>query len=358
MAFLLLAITTNYNLHSKNIVHMTQGSNELHFFYDAQNKPAVVVLNGTPYSYVKNLQGDIVAILDGNGTAVVQYQYDAWGRQISRDVVAGNSNAAALSTLNPFRYRGYVYDEETGLYYLRNRYYASTQCRFVSPDSYLLGNKGRFGNNCYLYCNSIPTVFADPNGTDFEYVGFGVQIEGTFGVYGANAGGGIEAIVYRHTTEAEDYGYVVAIYVYGECGVAPASDATIETMQALADTLLGSADELVLMGAGAGDSTLKTAVQAKLPQQLASASISVFAVYANEDEGFNGAHDYTGIFKSVSGNVWHVKGSHAWSPSCKTIGLGATTSTGFGIGYSKSDYYLLFTTGDKCEQCKPWHPHK
>lgn len=66
---------TRYTLHSKNVVHMTQGSNELHFFYDAQNKPAVVVYNGTPYSYVKNLQGDIVAILDSNKNAVVQYRY-------------------------------------------------------------------------------------------------------------------------------------------------------------------------------------------------------------------------------------------------------------------------------------------
>ena len=64
---------TKYTLHGKNIVHMTQGSNELHFFYDAQNKPAVVVYNGTPYSYVKNLQGDIVAILDSNKNVVIRY---------------------------------------------------------------------------------------------------------------------------------------------------------------------------------------------------------------------------------------------------------------------------------------------
>ena len=57
-------VVTKYTLHGKNIVHMTSGSDELHFFYDAQNKPAVVVYNGTPYSYVKNLQGDVVALLD------------------------------------------------------------------------------------------------------------------------------------------------------------------------------------------------------------------------------------------------------------------------------------------------------
>ena len=66
-----------------------------------------------------HLQGDIVAILDSNGTAVVQYKYDAWGRQIDCTFETGNDETEALSTLNPFRYRGYVYDEETGLYYLR-----------------------------------------------------------------------------------------------------------------------------------------------------------------------------------------------------------------------------------------------
>ena len=70
-------VVTKYTLHGKNIVHMTQGENELHFFYDAQNKPAVVVYDGTPYSYVKNLQGDIVALLDTTGAAVVSYTYDA-----------------------------------------------------------------------------------------------------------------------------------------------------------------------------------------------------------------------------------------------------------------------------------------
>ena len=139
---------TKYTLHGKNIVHMTQGSNELHFFYDAQNKPAVVVYNGTPYTYVNNLQGDIVAILDSYGIAVVQYRYDAWDRQISCDVAAGNSNAAALSTLNPFRYRGYVYDEETGFYYLKSRYYNTEIHRFCNVDALF------DSLNLYEYCQN------------------------------------------------------------------------------------------------------------------------------------------------------------------------------------------------------------
>ena len=92
---------------------MTSGTDELHFFYDAQNRPAVVVYNGTAYAYVKSLQGDIVAILDEAGAVVVSYVYDAWGTPIDKS----GTLAETLGTLNPFRYRGYVYDEETGLYY-------------------------------------------------------------------------------------------------------------------------------------------------------------------------------------------------------------------------------------------------
>lgn len=69
-------VTTNYTLNGKNIVHMTQGSNELHFFYDAQGKPAMVRFNGTDYFYVFNLQGDVVAMIDINGTHVVEYHYE------------------------------------------------------------------------------------------------------------------------------------------------------------------------------------------------------------------------------------------------------------------------------------------
>ncbi len=153
------AVETNYTLHGKNIVHMTQGSNELHFFYDAQNKPAVVVFNGTPYSYVKNLQGDIVAILDSTGSVVVEYKYDAWGKPFEPT----GSMKDDLGKLNPFRYRGYVYDEETGLYYLRSRFYVSSHSRFLNMDSVLPCASFRLGNP-YTYCGNSPVRNTDQSG--------------------------------------------------------------------------------------------------------------------------------------------------------------------------------------------------
>ena len=151
---------TKYTLHGKNIVHMTQGSNELHFFYDAQNKPAVVVYNGTPYTYVKNLQGDIVAILDSSKNVVVSYVYDAWGRPIS----CSGTMASTLGKINPFRYRGYVYDEETGLYYLMSRYYNSSLCRFIIVDKYAAIGQGTLGQNAFAYCLNDPVSMRDKDG--------------------------------------------------------------------------------------------------------------------------------------------------------------------------------------------------
>ena len=161
-------VVTKYTLHGKNVVHMTRGNDELHFFYDAQNKPAVVVLNGTSYSYVKNLQGDIVAVLDGNGTAVVQYKYDAWGRQIDCTFEAGNDEAEALSTLNPFRYRGYVYDEETEIYYLGSRYYCSLHAHWLSADCFIGVNCDHVTNNVYVYCGNNPIIRRDTSGCSWK----------------------------------------------------------------------------------------------------------------------------------------------------------------------------------------------
>ena len=154
-------IVTNYTLHGKNVVHLTRGNDELHFFYDAQNEPAVMVYNGTPYSYVKNLQGDIVAILDANGAVVVSYVYDAWGSPISKT----GTLASTLGTVQPFRYRGYVYDEETELYYLRSRYYNPVLCRFVNSDI-LIGRGKSLSHNLYAYCSNRVVCYADASGLE------------------------------------------------------------------------------------------------------------------------------------------------------------------------------------------------
>ena len=146
-------VNTDYTLHGKNIVHMTRESDTMHFWYDAQNRPAIVNYNGTKYAYILNLQGDVVGIQNSAGTEVVRYTYDSWGKPISTT----GTMAATLGFINPFRYRGYVYDEETGLYYLRSRYYNPEWNRFVNADSVVV-------RNCFAYCSDSPVSNVDITG--------------------------------------------------------------------------------------------------------------------------------------------------------------------------------------------------
>ncbi len=66
---------------------------------------------------------------------MVSYYYDSWGKPTSTT----GTLKASLGALNPFRYRGYIYDEETGFYYLNSRYYDPETGRFINADdvSYL-----------------------------------------------------------------------------------------------------------------------------------------------------------------------------------------------------------------------------
>ena len=156
-------VATKYTLHGKNVVHMTSGADELHFFYDAQNRPAVVVYNGTAYAYVKSLQGDIVAILDENGNTVVSYGYDAWGAPLW----CTGELAETLGKVQPFRYRGYVFDEETGLYYLRSRYYNPQWGRFANADA-LIGAGKLLSHNLFAYCSNCSVCYTDASGFEEE----------------------------------------------------------------------------------------------------------------------------------------------------------------------------------------------
>ena len=105
-------VETRYVLNGKQLTHLHRGNDWMHFFYDAQGRPVKVRYNGTIYSYILNFQGDIVGIIDTDGNVVVEYKYDAWGKAL----FTTGSLAGTLGNLNPFRYRGYVYDEETRMY--------------------------------------------------------------------------------------------------------------------------------------------------------------------------------------------------------------------------------------------------
>ena len=133
----------------------------LDFIYDESGKPFALKYStdGTTfdtYYYVLNLQGDVVKLIQANGHVVAHYTYDAWGYILSS---GGN-----LAAVNPLRYRGYYYDNETGFYYLQSRYYDPANRRFISADVYASTGQGFLGTNMFAYCNNKPIINSDPSG--------------------------------------------------------------------------------------------------------------------------------------------------------------------------------------------------
>ena len=131
------------------------------FVYDTQGKPFMLRLNGkTDYFYLYNGLGDVVGLVDSSNQVVVRYQYNSWGKVTSTQDTSGVS----LATLNPFRYRKYVYDPETGLYCLGSRYYDPEVGRFVNADDFetlTYQMDSVQGKNLYQYCFNNPVIYED-----------------------------------------------------------------------------------------------------------------------------------------------------------------------------------------------------
>lgn len=142
------------------LLKQSNGTNTWEFVYDATGL-AGFKYNGTNYLYRKNIQGDITHIIDLSGNIVVKYAYDAWGNYA---VLKDTNN---LAEINPFRYRGYYYDTETGLYYLKTRYYDPEVGRFINSDDVTVLNNtiNRInGLNLYSYCYNNPIYYIDTSG--------------------------------------------------------------------------------------------------------------------------------------------------------------------------------------------------
>ena len=151
-------VTTSYFTEG-NRIHKEERSDgkTLIYAYD-ESGIASITYNGTLYYVQKNFQGDIVALVNQSGNVVAKYVYDAWGNgKVCNASGTENTSSSFIGNINPFRYRGYYYDVETGLYYLQTRYYDPQVGRFLNADSVdyiapdLIG-----GLNLYAYCNNNP----------------------------------------------------------------------------------------------------------------------------------------------------------------------------------------------------------
>ena len=152
--------TYSYIYNGSLLSQMTRNGRDMFFTYDAMGMPATLTYRGIVFFYVTNLQGDVMALMDEEGNIVVEYLYDAWGNLLSITGAMANT----LGIWNPLTYRGYVYDHDTGLYYLQSRYYNPEIGRFLNADVYASTGQGLLGNNMFGYCGNNPVNYLDQTG--------------------------------------------------------------------------------------------------------------------------------------------------------------------------------------------------
>ncbi len=162
--------TYNYTTLSGKVMRQQWDGKTLEFVYDDGNQPFAMIYNdgstSTLYYYVLNAQGDVIALLNANGTLATSYNYGAWGNYSVHDKDGKkNTSASFIGHINPLRYRGYYYDAETGFYYLQSRYYDPAICRFINADTFATTDANGFlSANMFAYCENNPINNSDPTG--------------------------------------------------------------------------------------------------------------------------------------------------------------------------------------------------
>ena len=150
-------VTTDYLYHGQKLAGLTCGEDTLHFFYDAQGRPAQAEYDGEIYTYLYNLQGDVLGITNSNGDIVEEYLYTPWGK------CKGDMNSA-IGKVNPFTYRGYLWVDDIGLYILGTRGYDACRNRFINSDKLIPTRGISVCYNLFCYCFNGPVQRSDASG--------------------------------------------------------------------------------------------------------------------------------------------------------------------------------------------------
>ena len=168
--------TYNYTTLSGKVMRQTWGNKSLEFVYDDGNQPfAMIYKHGQTtelYYYVLNAQGDVIALLNADGTLAASYNYGAWGNYSVHGADGKKTtDATFIGHINPLRYRGYYYDRETRLYYLQSRYYDFANCRFINADTFATTDANGFlSANMFAYCENNPIMRTDEDGEIWHIV--------------------------------------------------------------------------------------------------------------------------------------------------------------------------------------------
>ena len=166
-------VTTNYYYQGSLLYAEETNSQITVYLYDENGAPIGFMYRGADYgngvwdiyAFEKNIQGDVVAVYNAStGVKLISYKYNAWGECTTAYYNGGASTTAAK---NPYKYRGYYYDSNLGLYYLQTRYYDVKTSRFISPDtaSILTATPAALTDkNLYAYCDNNPVMRVDEDG--------------------------------------------------------------------------------------------------------------------------------------------------------------------------------------------------
>ena len=178
-----------YEYLNGHLMHETRGEKVFDYCYDANGQLYAVSYkansstNAVTYYYAHNWRGDITSIYDGEGNMVAKYEYDAWGNVLT---VTNSNNSEItdpnhIANLNPFRYRSYYYDSESGLYYLMSRYYDPVTHRFVNADGYFQSGDNILDTNMNAYCRNNPIMNLDFTGMGVFSVSLSLNLGCVFG---------------------------------------------------------------------------------------------------------------------------------------------------------------------------------
>lgn len=148
--------TTYFHYNGLSVVAESDGTGAIttRYYYDDKGQVQAMEHDSNTYYYQFNARGDVVSLTNEQGQIVNEYKYDPWG----------NPTSTNETVSNPYRYAGYRYDSDTGLYYLNARYYSPKNYRFLTSDKFAGNTKTPHSLNKYLYVENNPINRIDPLG--------------------------------------------------------------------------------------------------------------------------------------------------------------------------------------------------
>ena len=154
--------TTKYYYDGEKLITEIGPRNRLDFLYDENGILYGLIKDSSrKYFYIRDFMSNILGLVDDSGNIVVKYKYDAYGNRISITDTSG----CDLGNINPFRYKGYYYDDDAQMYYCKSRFYVPSWHRWLNSDSInYLEPKNITSLNLFAYCNNNPVMYVDPTG--------------------------------------------------------------------------------------------------------------------------------------------------------------------------------------------------